>query len=99
MREGTDEAFITTLLQGQTPALCPDDLGRGQGRLQGHPSCSHAQKGRTLDLRLCCYHLGILIVVHSLSCVQLSASPSMDCSMPGFPDLQHLLEFAQIHVH
>ena len=23
----------------------------------------------------------------------------MDCSMPGFPVLQHLLEFAQIHVH
>ena len=23
----------------------------------------------------------------------------MDCSMPGFPDLHHLLEFAQIHVH
>ena len=23
----------------------------------------------------------------------------MDCSMPGFPVLHHLLEFAQIHVH
>ena len=23
----------------------------------------------------------------------------MDCNMPGFPVLHHLLEFAQIHVH
>ena len=26
-------------------------------------------------------------------------SDSMDCSMPGFPVLHHLLEFAQTHVH
>ena len=69
MREGTDEAFITILLQDRTPAICPEDLGRGQGQLQGHPSCSHAQKGPMLDLRLCCYHLEIL-VVQSLSRVQ-----------------------------
>ena len=48
MREGTDEAFITILLQDRTPAICPEDLGRGQGQLQGHPSCSHAQKGPML---------------------------------------------------
>ena len=80
MREGTDEAFITILLQDRTPALCPDDLGRGQGQLQGHPSCSHAQKGPMLDLRLCCYHLEIL-VVQSLSRVQCFCDP-MDRSPP-----------------
>ena len=37
-------------------------------------------------------------VVQSISCVQLSATP-MDCSMPGFPVLHHLPEFAQTHVH
>ena len=31
------------------------------------------------------------------SCVRLC--DPMDCSMPGFPILSHLLEFAQIHVH
>ena len=31
------------------------------------------------------------------SCLTL-CSP-IDCSMPGFPVLQHLLEFAQTHVH
>ena len=82
MREGTDKAFITILLQDCTPALCPDDLGRGQGQLQGHPSCSHAQKGPMLDLRLCCYHLEILIVVHSLSCVQRFCDP-VDRSPPA----------------
>ena len=33
----------------------------------------------------------------SQSCLTLC--DSMDCSMPGFPVLHHLLELAQIHVH
>ena len=33
----------------------------------------------------------------SQSC--LSLCDPMDCSMPGFPVLQYLPEFAQIHVH
>ena len=36
-------------------------------------------------------------VVHSLSCDQLCET--MDCSMPGFPVLHHLLELAQTHLH
>ena len=39
----------------------------------------------------------IVFVVQSLSHVGL-CNP-MDCSMPGFPVLHHLLEFAQTHVH
>ena len=39
----------------------------------------------------------IIIIVQSLSHVQLCNS--MNCSMPGFPVLHYLLEFAQIHVH
>ena len=38
-----------------------------------------------------------MFVVQSLSCVWLC--DPMDCSTPGFPDLNHLLEFAQTHVH
>ena len=41
------------------------------------------------------------VVVQLLSCDQLcpTLSSSMDCSMPGFPVLHHLPEFAQTHVH
>ena len=37
--------------------------------------------------------------IQSLSCVQLFMTPWMDCSMPGFPVLYHLMKLAQIHVH
>ena len=39
----------------------------------------------------------MVIFVQSLSRVQLFVTP-MNCSMPGFPVLYCLLEFAQIHV-
>ena len=56
-------------------------------------------------LSLGVYHLSmylllvicIVIAVYSLSRVWLS--DPMDCSMPGFRILDHLLEFAQTHVH
>ena len=39
-----------------------------------------------------------VVVVQSLkSCLTLC--DPMNCSMPGFPVLHHLLEFAQTHVH
>ena len=41
--------------------------------------------------------VSIFVVVQSLSHVWL-CNP-MDCSMPGFPVYQQLLEFAQTHVH
>ena len=40
----------------------------------------------------------LIVVVQSLSRVQLFVTP-MDCNIPGLPVLQHLLEFAQTHVH
>ena len=40
----------------------------------------------------------VCVCVQSLSPVRLFATP-MDYSMPGFPVLPYLLEFAQIHVH
>ena len=41
-----------------------------------------------------------VVAVQSISHVQLFVSwESMDCSMPGFPVLHHLLEFAQTRVH
>ena len=36
------------------------------------------------------------VIVQSLRHVQLFATP-MDCSMPGFPVLHHLLEPASLH--
>ena len=39
----------------------------------------------------------IMFVVQSLTCVWFC--DPMDCSMPGFPVLQYLPEFAQTHVH
>ena len=41
-------------------------------------------------------HLTIFCCSVTQSC---RLSGSMDCSMPGFPVLHYLLEFAQIHVH
>ena len=40
----------------------------------------------------------LLLLVQSLSHVQVFVSDSMDCSTPGFPVLHYLPEFAQIHV-
>ena len=40
-----------------------------------------------------------VVVVHSVAKSCLTLSNPMDCSMPGFPVLHYLLEFAQIHVH
>ena len=40
----------------------------------------------------------LLSSVQSLSCVRLFVTP-MDCSIPGFPSLHHLLELAQTQVH
>ena len=42
-------------------------------------------------------YLFLVVVIQSLSCVWLC--DPMDCNMPGFPVLHHLLEFAQTHVH
>ena len=39
-----------------------------------------------------------VVVVQSLSCVWLFCDP-MDCSMPCFPVLHNLPDFAQTHVH
>ena len=44
-----------------------------------------------------CIYMYIFFVVQSLSCVQLC--DPMNNSMPGFPVLHHLPEFAQTHVH
>ena len=41
-------------------------------------------------------HIYVVVAFQSLSCVW-HCSP-MNCSMPGFPDLHYLPEFAQIHV-
>ena len=43
------------------------------------------------------HHEIYFVAVQALSPVQLC--DPMDCSMPGFPVLHHLLEFAQTHIH
>ena len=42
--------------------------------------------------------LDIFVAIQLLSCVRLLCDPT-DCSMPGFPVLHSLPEFAQTHVH
>ena len=52
--------------------------------------------GSPRNIKVCVYIY--FVVVQSLkSCLTL-CNP-MDCSMPGFPVLHHLQEFAQTHVH
>ena len=46
-----------------------------------------------------CRILVFVVVVQSLSHVHGVMCDSMDCSMPGFLILHHLLELAQTHVH
>ena len=41
--------------------------------------------------------MSVIIVIVQLPC--LTPYNPMDCSMPGFPVLHHLPDFAQIHVH
>ena len=43
------------------------------------------------------YTFYFIVVVQSLSCLWLC--DPINCSMPGFPVFQYLLEFAQTHVH
>ena len=46
-----------------------------------------------------CTYIFFNILLFSCSVVSSSLRPPMDCSMPGFPVLHHLPEFAQTHVH
>ena len=51
---------------------------------------------------VCCSssaHSESLVVVQSLASIWLFVTPWTTCSLPGFPVLHHLLEFAQTHVH
>ena len=45
----------------------------------------------------------LVVMIHLCCCSVTKLCPpvcdAMDCSMPGFPVLHYLLEFAQIHVH
>ena len=59
------------------------------------PSLGRGCQGLTLQVRLRGLST-VCVVVHSLSRVQL-CNP-IDCSMPGFPVFQCLLEFAQTQV-
>ena len=43
---------------------------------------------------------GLLLVgVQSITKSCQNLCDPIDCSMPAFPDLHYLLEFAQIHIH
>ena len=48
------------------------------------------------ELSKCCQFI-VVVIVQSLSHIWLCNR--MDCSMPGFPVLHYLLEFAHTHVH
>ena len=49
------------------------------------------------DLRTVLVLVGVLLL--SVTKLYPTLQNPMDCSMPGFPVLHHLLEFAQVRVH
>ena len=70
--------------------------------------CMTCQPHEFIDLKPCCaLPIGLsLILISLIYCCYCSVTKScltlcdpMDCSRPGFPVLQYLPEFAQIHVH
>ena len=58
--------------------------------------CNHAKSLQYYSLYFpcCTFHTGFLVTQLCLTLYDL-----MDCSMPGFPVLHYLLEFAQTHVN
>ena len=74
--------------------------GSSQARDWTHVSCiSCIGRGRHILHHQC--HLGSpcnMLLLFSCS-VMLTLCDPLDCSLPGFPVLHHLLEFAQTHVH
>ena len=59
--------------------------------------CTVSSRCSAIVYGLCCSKCSVVAVVHSLSCVWPLCNP-VNCSMPGFPVLHYLLEFALIHV-
>ena len=60
----------------------------GKGQSSGFQTCNHSIK----------------FILHHVVCCSVAQSyltlyDAMACSMPGFPVLHHLPEFAQTHIH
>ena len=66
-----------------------------------HSLSRHTQPQFTITPQLGVYWLMFRHLVKPCSVTKLflTLCDPMDCSMPGFPVLHYLLEFAQIHVH
>ena len=64
---------------------------------------SQSQSPKRLAFEISCFSLSVLSCMKDCCCSVDQLCPAffdpMDCSMPGFPVLHHLLEVAQTHVH
>ena len=73
------------------------DQSPGEGEGQGGLACCDSWGRKESDMTERLNWTELKVYLQSLRRAQLY-NP-MDCSMPGFPILHHLLEFAQTHVH
>ena len=85
-------AFLREKYWSGLPFPFPEDLPNPEVELMS-PGLHLA--GGFLPLR----HLESLLLCCSFAQSCLTLCDSMDCSMPGFPVLHHVLEFAQTQVH
>ena len=81
-------------IDGETMETMRDIIFLGS-KITADGDCSHEMNRRLLLARKAMTNL--VVVVQLPSCVQL-CNP-MNCSTPGLSVPQHLLKFAQVHVH
>ena len=75
-------------------------IGQLWGWIEYHVlNCVRMVLGTWSALNISCYHYYICICCCSVAKSCLTLCDPMDSSIPGFPVLYHLPEFAQTHVH
>ena len=84
----------------RVPVFLPGKL-HGQRSLVGYSSWGHKESDTTerLNSIMHVFYVSLFIVHFSVAKSCLTLWNPVDCSMPGFPVLHHLPEFAQTHIH
>ena len=88
-------------------ALVPDHLSKGVSIVDNHgmrDSFSFQSIRQLLTVQCCKENVSLQGEIQADNCCSVAQlcptlCDPMDCSMPGFPVLHCLLEFAQTHVH
>jgi len=81
-----------------TPVFLPGE-SQGRGCLVGCRLWGRTESDTTEATQQQQQHAAIHCCCCSVAKSWLTLCDPMDCSMPGFPVLPHLLEFAQTHIH